>query len=235
KIKIKKEFFEVIGVNAERGTAGFQNQDDLVLIPVSTAQKIMLGVRHVNFIRTKINSGDNIEQAMADIKLLFRDRHNLRQGDKDDFTTQSTKDAIIALTKITDALKFFLAAIASIALVVGGVGIMNIMLAAVNERIREIGLRRAIGATRRQIMNQFIWETIAITVSGGIIGMAIGSLISTVVALVARYLGYDWDLVISLFSIILAVGVAGLVGFVFGLVPARRAAKLDPITALRYE
>ncbi|MFH1225665.1 MAG: ABC transporter permease [bacterium] len=235
KIRIKKEFFEVIGVNKERGTAGFQNQDDLVLIPVSTAQKIMLGVRHVNFIRAKVNDESNLEQAVADIKLLLHDRHNLSQSQADDFSVRNTKDAIDALTKVTDALKFFLAAIAAIALIVGGVGIMNIMLAAVNERVREIGLRRAVGATQKEIMAQFIGETVVITLISGLTGIIIGGLIAALVALIAKYLDYNWDLIISPASIILAVGMATLVGFVFGIYPARRAAKLDPIAALRYE
>lgn len=235
KIKIKNEFFEVIGVMKERGIAGFQNQDNLILMPVSTAQRAMLGVRYVNFIRVKVNEVNNIELAIHDIKMLLRDRHNIGVGEPDDFTINSTKDAIESLTMVTNALKFFLAAIASISLIVGGVGVMNIMLAAVTERIREVGLRKAVGARRSTIMIQFLLETIAITLTGGAVGIVLGVIISGTVATVARYLGYNWDFVVTFDSIILGVGVAAFVGLIFGLYPARKAAKLDPITALHYE
>jgi len=235
KIKIKKEFFEVIGVIKERGTSGFQNQDNIVLIPISTAQNIMLGVNYVNFIRVKVDNADHLDEAVSDINSLLRDNHNIRESQPSDFSVRNVKDAIDILLNITNALKFFLAAIAAISLVVGGVGVMNIMLAAVNERIREIGLRRAVGARRSSIMLQFILETVTITVVGGLIGIFFGASVSAIVAVVARFLGYQWDLVVSWQSIILGTSVAALVGLVFGIYPAQRAAKLDPIEALRYE
>lgn len=235
RIKIGKEFFEVIGVMEKRGAAGFQNPDKLIFIPANTAQKIMLGVRHVNYIRAKINAPENIDAAVEDIRLLLRDRHGLRESTIDDFSVRNTKDAIETLNSITDALKFFLAAIASISLLVGGVGVMNIMLASVNQRIREIGLRKAVGAKRRDIMIQFLAESITLTLFGGIVGIIIGSLVSTLVAVVANYLGYDWDLVVSPLSIFMGFAVAVLVGVVFGIYPAQRAAKLNSIEALRYE
>ena len=219
----------------ERGSAAFQNQDDLVLMPVSTAQKIMLGVNYVNYIRVKVNKADALDQVAEDIKFLLRDRHDIRIDGTDDFSVRNTKDAIDALLTITNALKFFLAAIAAISLIVGGVGVMNIMLASVSERIREVGLRKAVGASRSHIMIQFILETMAITLVGGLIGIILGGLVSAVVSLVANYLGYKWDLVVSLNSIWLGTGVAAVIGLIFGLYPARRAAKLDPIEALRYE
>ncbi len=235
RIKIGKEFFEVIGVMEKRGAAGFQNPDKLIFIPANTAQKIMLGVRHVNYIRAKINAPENIDAAVEDIRLLLRDRHGLRESTIDDFSVRNTKDAIETLNSITDALKFFLAAIASISLLVGGVGVMNIMLASVNQRIREIGLRKAVGAKRRDIMIQFLAESITLTLFGGIVGIIIGSLVSMLVAVIANYLGYDWDLVVSPLSIFMGFAVAVLVGVVFGIYPAQRAAKLNSIEALRYE
>ncbi|MDO8669266.1 MAG: ABC transporter permease [Candidatus Buchananbacteria bacterium] len=235
RVKIKKESFEVIGVMKERGTAGFQNQDDLVLMPVSTAQKIMLGLDYVNYIRVKINNTENIDRATEDIKFLLRDRHDIRIDGTDDFSVRNTKDAIDTLLTVTNALKFFLAAIAGISLIVGGVGVMNIMLAAVSERVREVGLRKAVGARRFHIMIQFVLETMAITLIGGIIGVVLGFLVAAIVAATANYLGYKWDFVISFTSIILGTGVAAVIGLVFGLYPAQKAAKLDPIEALRYE
>jgi putative ABC transport system permease protein len=219
----------------ERGSSGFQSQDSNILIPVSTAQKIMLGVKHINYIRVKINDAGNIDAASADIRLLLRDRHNISGTAADDFSVRTTKEAIAILKTVTDALKFFLAAIAGISLVVGGVGVMNIMLAAVNERVREIGLRKALGAKSSDIMTQFIFESVAITLTGGIVGIIIGIIISFIIALVARYLGYQWDLIVSPLSIIVGCGVAFAVGLIFGIYPASRAAKLNPIEALRYE
>lgn len=235
KVKIGKEFFEVIGVMAERGVSGFQNKDTVAFIPSQTAQKIMLGVKYVNFIRAKVNDPENIDRAQADVALLLRDRHNIGELKLDDFNVQNTKDAIKALTSITDALKFFLAAIAGISLLVGGVGVMNIMLAAVNQRVREIGLRKAVGAKKKDIMIQFLAESVMLTMVGGIIGIIIGSVISLIVAVVAQYLGYNWDLVVSPLSIIMGFAVALIVGVVFGLYPASKAAKLNSIEALRYE
>lgn len=235
KIKIGKEFFEVTGVMEERGVAGFQNQDTIALIPAQTAQKIMLGIKYVSFIRAKVNSAENIDRAQEDIKLLLRDRHGIQELKIDDFVVNNTKDAISALTAVTDALKFFLAAIAGISLLVGGVGVMNIMLAAVNERIREIGLRKAVGAKRKDIMIQFLAESVTITLAGGIVGIIAGTAVSALIAAVARYLGYDWDLVVSPLSILMGFIVALAVGLIFGLYPANRAAKLNSIEALRYE
>lgn len=235
KIKINKEFFEVIGVVGERGSSGFSNYDETIFIPSQTAQKIMLGIRYVNFIRAKVNNGDNLDQVANDIKLLLRDRHNINEGEINDFSVRNTKDAIETLTSITDALKFFLAAIAGISLLVGGIGVMNIMLASVNQRVREIGLRKAVGAKRGDIMIQFLAESIALTLFGGIVGIIIGSIVSFLIALIARYLGYDWDLVVSPFSILLGFGVSFIVGIVFGIYPAQKASQLNSIEALRYE
>lgn len=235
KIKLGKEFFEVIGVIEERGASGFQNLDKIAFIPAKTAQKIMLGVHHVNYIRVKVDDQENIDIVVEDIRLLLRDRHNLHESTIDDFSIRNTKDAIETLNSITNALKFFLVAIAGISLLVGGVGVMNIMLASVNQRIREIGLRKAVGAKRFDIMIQFLSESVMLTLIGGVIGIIIGSLISVLVAMIANYLGYNWDLVISPFSIIMGFTVAFFVGVIFGLYPAQQASKLNSIEALRYE
>ncbi len=235
KIKIKKEMFEVIGVMKERGVQFFVNQDDQVFIPLKTAQKIMLGINHVNYIRAKVDDDKNIDPTMEDVRATLREQHDILSPINDDFSVRNTKMAMDVITQVTDVLKYFLAAIAALALVVGGVGIMNIMLVAVNQRIREIGLRKAVGAKRSQIMTQFLTETVSISLTGGVIGILIGAGVSALVAFVAQYLGYSWDLVITPMSVVTATGVSILVGLVFGMYPARKAAGLDPIEALRYE
>lgn len=235
KVRIKKINFTIIGVMEKRGVSGFQNQDDQVFVPLSTAQKLLLGIDHISFIRAKVDSSENVDKAVESIKEILRDRHDIKPGETDDFSVRSMAQGLEAITSITNALKFFLAAIAGIALVVGGFGIMNIMLAAVQERTREIGLRKAVGAKKRHIILQFLVEAVAITFLGGIIGIILGVLISVLVAKVAQALGYNWDLVISVPSILLGCGVSVGIGLIFGIIPARRASKLDAIEALRYE
>jgi putative ABC transport system permease protein len=234
-IKIKKSAFTVIGVNPKEGVKGFQNVDNLIYIPVRTAQKILLGINYYSLVRIKVDDEANIDQTLNDAELTLREDHDITDPANDDFTARSQKDALNVLLAITNALKFFLAAIAAISLVVGGVGIMNIMLVAVSERTREIGLRKAVGAKNGNIMSQFLIESVIITLAGGIIGIVFGTTFSFLVALVARALGYDWDLVISPFAIILATSISIVVGLVFGLYPAQRASKLNPIEALHYE
>ncbi|MDO8626315.1 MAG: ABC transporter permease [Candidatus Magasanikbacteria bacterium] len=234
-IKIKRVNFTVIGVVAERGTSGFQNQDSQIFVPLQTAQKLLLGINYVNFIRAKIDSGENVAGSLDAIATVLRERHRVTDPENDDFSVRSTNQGLEVLTSVTNVLRFFLAAIAALALLVGGLGIMNIMLAAVEERTREIGLRQALGATRQSILWQFLIETSTITLVGGIIGIILGIFISWLIAYIARFLGYSWDLVITFSSIILAAVVSIAIGLIFGLSPAVRASRLNPIDALRYE
>lgn len=234
-IKIKQETFKVVGVLAKRGVTGFVNQDDQVYVPVRSAQKLLLGINYLNFIRVKVDEGTYVDQTSEDIKMILRYRHRISDPAQDDFSVQSQQQGLNAMMKITDALKLFLAAIAAVSLIVGGIGIMNIMLIVVNERIREIGLRKAVGATYAAIMRQFLTESALISFLGGIAGIIAGVLISVLVAAVANYLGYSWDLVVSWQSVALASLVAITVGLVFGIYPANKAAKLSVIEALRYE
>ncbi len=237
KVKIKKQSFEVIGVMKSRGTVALQDYDDQVLIPIKTMQKLIAGVNHVSMIRAKIDNKKNSDMAIEDVIATLRERHDItdQSGADDDFTVRSAVQALEMITVITNALKFFLVAMAAISLIVGGVGIMNIMLITVTERTREIGLRKAVGANSGNILNQFLLEAIIITALGGLVGLVGGSIISYIVAFGAKTLGYNWDFVLSLWSIILAISVSALVGIVFGLYPARKASKLAPVEALRYE
>lgn len=234
-IKIKREQFKVIGVLEERGTVFFVNQDDRIFIPIKTAQKLLLGIDHVSFIRAKVNDQKNIDITTEEVRSVLRERHDITNPEEDDFTARSIQQATEVFTQVTNVLRFFLVAIAAIALLVGGVGIMNIMLVSVNERIREIGLRKAVGAKRRDILIQFLIETLTISFIAGLIGIAIGTLLSGAVAIGAKALGYNWTFVITISSILLATGFSFAVGLIFGIYPAWKASRLDPLTALRYE
>ncbi|MFH1744965.1 MAG: ABC transporter permease [bacterium] len=237
RIKIKKHTFEVIGIMKERGTVAFQNYDDQVFIPIKTMQKLIAGVDHVGMARVKINNEENADKAIADIKTTLRERHDItsQSGADDDFTVRSAAEALDMITTITDGLKYFLAAMAALSLLVGGIGIMNIMLVNVTERTREIGLRKAVGANNSNILSQFLIEAASMTSIGGVFGIILGVIISFLIKVIANFLGYDWDLIVSLTSIILAVAVSTAVGLVFGLYPAKKASQLEPVEALRYE
>lgn len=237
KIKIKKRSFEVIGVMKERGSVAFQDYDDQILLPIKTMQKLISGVNHLGLIRVKIDNEKNLEQAIIDIGKTLREEHNITDmsGINDDFTIRSASDVLNMIKVITNSLRYFLATMAAMSLIVGGIGIMNIMLASVTKRTHEIGLRKSIGANNFNIMSQFLIETIIITLIGGILGTISGIFISYLIAIGAQFLGYNWIFIVSSFSIFLAVSISTLIGFIFGLYPAIKASKLEPIEALRYE
>jgi len=235
KIKIKKENFRVIGVIEKRGTQGFQNQDNLIFVPLGTAQKILLGINYLHGIGAKVTNEKEITYAIQQVKDILRERHDIDDSTQDDFSVRSTAQALDVLTTITNALKFFLAGIAAISLLVGGVGIMNIMLVSVNERTREIGLRKAVGATTNNVQRQFLVESAVLTLIGGIVGVIFGAGISGLIALIANYLGYNWSFIVTIPSILLGVGVSGFVGILFGWYPAKKASSLEPVEALHYE
>jgi len=235
RIKIGKQNFEVIGVLAKRGSAAFSNQDTAIFMPLFTAQKVMLGVDYLNFIRVKVDSETNIDRAKADIITTLREQHDIKKASDDDFSVRDQKAGLDAITNITGAIKYFLAAIAAISLIVGGVGIMNTMLISVNQRIREVGLRKAIGAKNSKIMLQFLVESIFVTLLGGVIGIIIGILVTFLAALIIQKLGYHWPFIVTMSSILLATGISLLIGVFFGIYPARKAAKLNIVEALRYE
>jgi len=225
----------VIGVIASRGSSFFQNQDELVFLPLVIAQEQILGIRHLNSIYVKVDDASNVSSTIAAVTATLKQQHRILDESNVDFTVRNQADAVKILSTITDALSLFLVAMAGISLVVGGIGILNIMVATVGERTREIGLRKAIGASKKAIRNQFLLEAVLLTSLGGVVGIFIGVLSSFLISLLMQNLGYDWAFVVSPLSIVLSVGVSVLTGIVFGLFPAIKAAKLDPIDALRYE
>ena len=236
RIKIGNYSFEVIGILEERGVVAFEDYDDQIFLPIKTSQR-MMGINHIGLIRAKIDSEDNSEKIIGDVKLTLRDQHNIkdRSGKSDDFTVRSSAQALGMLTTITDALRYFLATMAALSLLVGGIGIMNIMLISVTERTREIGIRKALGANNSHILGQFLMEAVFVTVLGGIVGIIGGVSVSFLISAGARMLEYDWVFIISPASVIFALLVSIGVGLFFGFYPARKAGKLNPIAALRYE
>lgn len=235
RIKINKEAFRIIGLMKERGSSSFNDSDDKIFIPIATAQKLMLGVNHVSMIRAKVADGANVDFVLEKVKSTLREQHDIDDPAEDDFTVRSSEQSLEMLEDITGALNYFLAMVAAISLLVGGIGIMNIMLVSVSESTREIGLRKAVGATRTDISNHFLVQTIILTSVGGLIGILFGVLVAFIISLIVNSLGYNWDFVISAASIIIAVSFTIIVGLSFGWYPARKAANLHPIEALRYE
>lgn len=229
-IKIDNRSFRVIGVVSQKGASGFVNPDDYVYVPYSTAMKILLGQDFVQTILVETKNANIIEQTMEDIRTLLISRHKIAEGADPDFTLRSSKDALSTLSTVTGLLTALLAGIAAISLVVGGIGIMNIMLVTVTERTKEVGLLKALGAKRKDILLQFLIESVVLTLSGGAIGIVIGVGASYGITKVAHI-----PFIVSISSLFLAVGVSTVVGLIFGIYPANKAANLQPIDALRYE
>jgi putative ABC transport system permease protein len=234
-ISLKDVRLTVIGVLDERGSVGFSNNDDMIFVPLYTGQKLLLGIDYLNFMRIKIDDKNNMDKAVSDIGRTLREQHKIKSGTSDDFSIRNSAQAIDVLTTITNILKYFLVAVAAISLIVGGVGIMNIMLISVHQRIREVGLRKAIGARNVHIISQFLIEAIFITLIGGILGIIMGISVSFLAAVIINQLGYSWQFMITGSAIILATSVSIFIGLVFGIYPALKAAKISPMEALRYE
>ena len=231
KIRIGNAPYTIIGVLESKGqSSGGQDQDDIVLIPLTTAQERLVGVTYVRSINVQVSDADKMDEVQSNIEKLLRQRHRIRSGAEDDFNVRNLTSLMEMMNSSATMITLLLGAIAGISLIVGGVGIMNITLASVTERTREIGIRKAIGATYSNIMLQFLIESTMISVIGGIIGILIGVVAAQ---LISKFGGFTT--VISSLSIVASFGFALFVGIFFGMLPARKAARLDPIEALRYE
>ncbi len=228
-IRINRVNFKVIGVLAPKGSAGFFNPDDTVFVPLSTMQKILVGNDFLSTIAISVETKDLMPQVQEEATAALLQKHRV-DPQSPDFSIVSQMDILGTLTQVTNTFTIFLAAVASISLIVGGIGIMNMMLTTVTERTREIGLRKAIGAKKKDISLQFLTEAVMLTFLGGIAGVILGWIVSV---LVSNFAGIATQ--VSLQAVLLAFGVSTAIGIIFGYYPARRAASLNPIEALRYE
>ncbi len=236
-IKIKDQNFTIVGIFKKRGAIAFGaiNQDESVFVPLRTAQKILLGINHLSVVHLKVKSAELIPSAIANTKTTLRERHNIKDPDKDDFSVRNQASAMEMVTNITNILRYFLLIIGTVSLVVGGVGIMNVMLIAVNQRVREVGLRKAVGAKNSEITLQFLIESATISSLGGMIGILVGIFLSFLASVIIQALKYHWPFIISPSSVIIAFGVSFLIGIFFGIYPAYKASRISPMEALRYE
>jgi putative ABC transport system permease protein len=230
RIRINSQTMTIIGETASKGGTGFLNQDDIIYVPLSTAQKKLFGINYLSSIALEANSSAVMTEAQNQVGYFLLARHKINDPTQADFSIFSQQDILNTATAATGTFTTLLSGIAAISLLVGGIGIMNIMLVTVTERTREIGLRKALGAKKKTITTQFITESIILTFTGGIIGMILGVITSYVISRLTGSL-----FIISPSSVILAFAVSVGIGIIFGWYPARRAANLQPIEALRYE
>ncbi|MBI2475643.1 MAG: ABC transporter permease [Candidatus Taylorbacteria bacterium] len=236
KIRIKNLNLRVIGVLPKKGQVSFFNFDEIVILPYTTAQEYIFGIKYFHRLIVEADGEKNIDTVAEDVRLTLRNAHGVSDPDKDDFFVQTQADLAARLGAITTALTLFLVAMASISLFVGGVGIMNIMLVAVTERTREIGLRKSIGATNNDILTQFLIEATALTVLGGIIGVLLGAGLSLFIGqMLQRFAAVPWPWSFPWLGALLGIAVAASIGLIFGIYPARHASQKSPMEALRYE
>lgn len=229
-LRISGKSFTIIGITVSKGGTGFQNQDDIIYIPLSTAQKEIFGSKYLNSIAVEAKTFDVMTQAQDEMGYLLLTRHGLTDPARVDFSIMSQQDLLNTVSSVTGSFVTLLAGVAAISLLVGGIGIMNIMLVTVTERTREIGLRKALGAKKKSITTQFLIESVILTFTGGIIGIILGILTSYIISAITKSM-----FIISPSSIFLAFSVSVAIGILFGWYPAKKAASLQPIQALRYE
>jgi len=230
RIQIKGISFEVIGVLKAKGEAGWSNPDQQIIVPISVAQKNLFGMKYVTNIGVQLDDEKNMEETQKEIKELLRTRHRLREDAESDFNVRSQTEMLQRMSEVTGTFTALLGGVAAVSLLVGGIGIMNIMLVSVRERTKEIGIRKAVGAKDKDILTQFLIEATVVSVIGGMLGIGMGYGIAILISKLA-----NWVTIVPLYSIVLAVGTSAGIGLIFGVWPARIASKLDPVEALRYE
>jgi len=229
-IRIREVPFEVIGTLNEKGQQGWQNPDEQILIPLDTARFRLLGTDRLRSIAIQVESANEMDKSMQEVEKILRRRHRLRPEQDSDFAIRNQVDALETLQESQKIFRLLLFSIASVSLLVGGIGIMNIMMVSVTERTREIGIRKALGATRRVILFQFLIEALVLCMLGGVIGIGLGVGLSSILAKT-----FGWRLVVTTWSVAVSFGFAAAIGIFFGIYPAGKASRLDPIQALRYE
>lgn len=234
-MKIGNLNFQVIGIYNAQGNVGGAGADDILYIPLATAQKKLLGVDYLLVGVVQMHDSKQSAGTAEQIKQLMRKNHNITDSVKDDFTVTTMEEAQGIFNTIFGGITILLICIASISLVVGGVGIMNIMYVIVTERTAEIGLKKAIGAKNKDILQEFLVESVLVTIIGGVLGIILGAFGGWIISVIATANGLDWVFSVPFYSILLGVGVSALIGISFGVLPARSASKLDPVEAMRYE
>jgi putative ABC transport system permease protein len=234
-IRVGEYNFLVIGVYEQRGSFGFSNDDKQIFVPLNTAQKKLLGINHLFFVLAQMQDNSMADATADDVARVVRRNHDITDPVKDDFKVQTSAQGLETFGTILSGVTFLLIAVAAISLLVGGVGIMNIMYVSVTERISEIGLKKSLGAKNSDILKEFLIESILLTVLGGVVGVMLGALVSFGVAKVATAFGFPWKFIVPVSAIVLSFSVAGGIGLIFGVFPARSASKLDPMEALRQE
>ncbi|TAN32686.1 FtsX-like permease family protein [Patescibacteria group bacterium] len=234
-IYVKGKPFKVVGVMAKRGAAFFFDIDNMVTLPTKTMQKKLLGINYVMYIMAKMKDRTQAKQTAVELTEIIRANHGITDPDKDDFAVNTMEEAKAILKTIIGALTLLLIALVCISLVVGGVGIMNIMYVSVAERKFEIGLRKSVGARRQDILWQFLDEAVILTTGGGVLGIVLGALLAFVIYIVAISYGFKWSYILPFSSILLSLGFSAFIGILFGVYPAKKAASLNPIEALRRE
>lgn len=234
-IRIGNYNFKIIGVYEKTGSFDPSNDGSQIVIPVTTLQKKIQGIDYLVYSVVELIDNSKADATALDIADVLRNNHYITDQAKDDFKVQTQKESLGTFDTILKAVTFLLIAIASISLLVGGVGVMNIMYVIVTERIGEIGLKKALGARNRDILYEFLIESILLTIIGGVIGVVGGSFGSYIISKIAQNFGLEWKFIVPLWGVILAVSVSGMIGIVFGVFPAQNAAKLNPIEALNKE